>query len=672
MKYSSDFSTGIFEIMNDLNITKMPVSSRLYNLTENKHLSEEVVEYEIVGSGDIKPVRKLEYQVTTPGGTSLYYLGPADEGNPEYTVTESYEYNPQGDLVNTMDKGGRRSHNIYGYDRRFAIASVANANSKTDKPQYTSFETGENTEEGWGVTGTKTFSQPGVTGNRGFNLASGNSLKAAELNVNKIYKLSFWAKNPVAVSAGATLVTTSAHAVKGFTYYEYALPSGSTEVVITGTTVIDELRIYPSNARMVTSAYDELIGKTTECDDNNRITYYEYDDLARLQTIRDERGNIVKVMEYNIIGKPVSCPPIYFSKYVAEEIQRSTCSAGYAGSKVLYEVPADKYTSTISQEDADAKVDQEIQRLGQAYANANGSCLLVYYNTQKSRTIISESCGIGYEGGPVTYTVPAGEYSSLIGQAEADQMAVDELDANAILYANAPETRVCNVITTPEWIGVEGTGYCKNVNGALPAHLFIQLKDMNPNSVSYGQTQWFDAGPSSECSSNVYYSDAQSTVFIKNNCGVNGTSQGASIEYKVPAGKYTSTVSLVAANQLALDEINLNGQNYANQNAGCELEVTFTNWLDYDIYMEFENTVTLETYLVYIPAYTYSGNPLKLDMPVGDYRMRFTGPDTYLYYFNCMYDCHTMMPLIDWSLAEIWMPVEISRDGCNEFDNLIL
>ena len=53
---------------------------------------------------------------------------------------------------------------------------------------------------------------------------------------------------------------------------------------------LDELRLYPKDAQMITTAYDPKVGKTAECDENNRITYYEYDGLGRLVYVKDEQN----------------------------------------------------------------------------------------------------------------------------------------------------------------------------------------------------------------------------------------------------------------------------------------------------------------------------------------------------------------------------------------------
>lgn len=62
--------------------------------------------------------------------------------------------------------------------------------------------------------------------------------------------------------------------------------------------VIDELRLYPFAAQMTTYTYEPLIGITSQCDANNKITYYEYDSFGRLKTIRDQDRNVIKTMDY--------------------------------------------------------------------------------------------------------------------------------------------------------------------------------------------------------------------------------------------------------------------------------------------------------------------------------------------------------------------------------------
>jgi YD repeat-containing protein len=63
--------------------------------------------------------------------------------------------------------------------------------------------------------------------------------------------------------------------------------------------LLDEVRYYPKGATMITYTYDPGIGKTSECDPNNRITRYEYDGLGRLVKVKDQYNNLIKTFEYN-------------------------------------------------------------------------------------------------------------------------------------------------------------------------------------------------------------------------------------------------------------------------------------------------------------------------------------------------------------------------------------
>lgn len=64
----------------------------------------------------------------------------------------------------------------------------------------------------------------------------------------------------------------------------------------------------------------------------------------------------------------------YFNAPVSASFTKNNCPAGLIGSTVSYTVPAGKYSSNISQADADAQARNEISANGQSYANAFGTC----------------------------------------------------------------------------------------------------------------------------------------------------------------------------------------------------------------------------------------------------------------------------------------------------------
>lgn len=508
IKYSSDYTGAALTMLVQNNLVSVPVETttsvtKASHTTPLEYLGEKVTEYTQLANGNIVPSDILEQRFTQPQSISnmTYYGGPGSNTSNYHTV-RTYTYDDSGDVIGEQDEGMHVITNIYGYNHKYIIGTVINANPLTDKPAYTSFEDSE--LGGWTLTGTANYvNGTAITGSRSLSLSSGNTLTAS-LNTAKPYTLSFWATNSsVTVTGGATQIK-SGPAYNGFTFYEYSIAQGTSSVSVSGSGDIDELRLYPQDARMSTVTYDPLIGKTSTCDESNRLTYYTYDSLGRLQFIKDESGNIVKAYEYNNVSpsKQNGCPGTYYNNEISESFTRSNCAVNTVGDTTpyIYTVPAGKYSSTISPFIADVQAEFDILTNGQAQANVNSSCIPIYYNTAQSATDSTQSCQEGYAGGYVTYTVPANTYSSYISVADADSQAMEEVVANAQAYANDSLTRSCTFSTASDWQWTEADSsdtYCSSVNGT--GHLFVLMTDMNPNSATYNQTQYMDMGPSDQC-----------------------------------------------------------------------------------------------------------------------------------------------------------------------------
>lgn len=589
IKYSSDYTVpgSILETMVQNNLVSVPVttSNAVYknyapNSWQTYYLDEKVTEFTTLSNGDIRPYRILEQRFDkpmptyNPGGTTYAgYIAPGSPSNPSYKEVQTFSYDATGNLIGLKDEGNRKVANIYDYDEKYVTASIINADLLSDYPAYTSFET--SSFGGWSVirSGTENTATS-VTGSKSYTFITGKfglnpTLLRRSVNTAKPYIVSFWSSGAtITVTGGATLVK-SAPTINGFTYYEYDIAQGTATIDVSGTGVVDELRCYPKTARMRTVTYDPVIGKTSECDENNRITYYEYDKLGRLWMVKDEKKNVVKMYEYNNVSaaKQNGCPGIYYNRLISETFTKDNCGSGYLGGEVTYTVPANTYSSALSQADADAQAEAQLLANGQSYANTNGSCILLYFNTQQSEVFTTESCEPGYIGGNVTYMVPAGRYSSTISQADANQQALDEIEANGEAYANTAPNAVCLPDATPLWIWQEGAGwYCALVGSET--HLFILETDINPNSPSYLDTRWSDAGTSDICTgTNLYYNTIQSGNFTRNNCPPGYI--GSTVTYTVQPGTYSSVVSQSAADQLAINDVSANGQNYANTNGTC-------------------------------------------------------------------------------------------------------
>jgi hypothetical protein len=297
--YSNDYNAGsaLQSLVNN-NIINVPVAT--YSAVQKngsatiEYLSAAVNEFATVGNGDIKVSKSYVNRSLAPvTGYSFNAGNPLSF--PGLTETGKFNYDGNGLLIGMNDEGGHVLTNMYGYDDKYIVASVVNADPVTDRCAYTSFESLP--WKGWSLNGNANFANTAVTGDKAFVL-SGNSLSAT-ITQGNIYKLSFWATGTVTISGvGATLIT-SGPIVNGFTFYEYDIATVSSTITVSGSVNIDELRLYPKKARMRTVAYDPLIGKTADCDENNRITYYEYDNFGRLRFARDENRNIIKMYEYN-------------------------------------------------------------------------------------------------------------------------------------------------------------------------------------------------------------------------------------------------------------------------------------------------------------------------------------------------------------------------------------
>ena len=601
-----------------------------------------------LSNGDIKPYKMLEGRFLQPAyrsspwpsettGFTFSIWKPGaflDPVNPDYSfykVAQTLNYSTSGDLVNTTDEGNRSVSSIYGYDSKYVVASAINANS--NEIFFDPFES----QSGWdGSNGgaaisayDNSISHTGSYSGRidkptaGEQVCHSNQALSITLTSPTTYRISGWVYSN-GPSADMYLFMYRAGETSYYTYVDYATTSITNQWVFLekditvpadvvklniridnnggGTVWFDDIRLYPSKGRMMSYTYDPLIGKTSESDVNDRVTYYDYDNLGRLQSVKDEKRNIVKMYEYNSVSKQNGCPGIYYNHLITENYTRSNCGSGYLGTDYPVSVAANTYSSTTSQADADALAENYLLTNGQNIANSSGTCRLIYYNTQQSQSYTTENCGVGYKGGTVTYTVPAQRYSSILSQADADQRAADDIVANGWAYVNDPANAVCVVDTAADFQWSSGgPTYCANVNGQLPAHLFVQAVNVNPNCPSYNSTVWMDVGESSSCPSNLYYNEQQSGSFIKNDCS-SGYS-GSSVTYTIAPGTYSSSTSLAAANQLAINDVNANGQNYANANGTCtsntvyaRTEESYTGEYFDGCYYEYDHDIYIRFY----------------------------------------------------------------------------
>lgn len=249
------------------------------------------------------------------------------------------------------------------------------------------------------------------------------------------------------------------------------------------------------------------------------------------------------------------------------------------GEELEYVVEAGKYTSIISQSDADDKAMKDIEQNGQNWVNEHGRCItILWYNVKKSKSFRKNDCDPDTEEGSlVTMTIEAGQFSSTISQEDADRKAEAELDAKGQDYANSHGT--CNTI---KWYNdrkskmfqktdCEVTEVGSMVEYVVEAGRFsssVSKEDANQKALDALEAEGPGyANEHGTCETNLWYNVEKSKVFYKNDCEDGFI--GAPYTYTVEAGKYTSDVSQEDADQKALDDIEKNGQDQANLNGEC-------------------------------------------------------------------------------------------------------
>lgn len=249
------------------------------------------------------------------------------------------------------------------------------------------------------------------------------------------------------------------------------------------------------------------------------------------------------------------------------------------GEELEYVVEAGKYTSIISQSDADDKAMRDIEQNGQNWVNEHGRCItILWYNVKKSQSFRKNDCDPDTEEGSlVTMTIEAGQFSSSISQEDADRKAEAELNAKGQDYANSHGT--CNTI---KWYNdrkskmfqktdCEVTEVGSMVEYVVEAGRFsssVSKEDANQKALDALEAEGPGyANEHGTCETNLWYNVEKSKVFYKNDCEDGFI--GAPYTYTVEAGKYTSDVSQEDADQKALDDIEKNGQDLANLNGEC-------------------------------------------------------------------------------------------------------
>lgn len=305
-KYPEDYNSSITGNMVSARVLRPVIEQQIWmypSSTDSLLISGEITQYDqaifkpvtTYGVETTKPIPALNNE-TISGGLYTSLLSDS-----RYIMKQQLQYDTYDNLNVTTKAADMNISYIWDYRHGKPIAKVQNAGQADIA--CTSFEadgTGN-----WTFTGIDTLFPGTPTGNYAYNLGQMNgNISKSGLTSSTYYIVSYWTKNssPLSISGTQSGYPIQGKTINGWTYYEHKI-TGLTSLTISGTGYIDELRLYPSTAQMTSYTYQPSVGKSSQCDADNRVTYYQYDGFNRLKVVLDQDHNVIKTYHYHYQGE---------------------------------------------------------------------------------------------------------------------------------------------------------------------------------------------------------------------------------------------------------------------------------------------------------------------------------------------------------------------------------
>lgn len=365
---ATDLNTKALLIMQRDHILGSPIEQQSYKkINYSTYLTGAIKSIYSVLSGTIPIVESIYgTELTVPVDSAIYN---SNSGN---YLKKKIEFTYDGDnkLVQQRKINDVPRSYLWDYHKQYPVAEAINA-TYTDLA-YTSFE-GDETSR-WSANLSYRNTSYAMTGKNSYDVGYGLSA-SGPFTSGTHYIISYWSRNgSYNISGGSVINATSGKTSNGWTYYEHEVNSNGNAISITGSGLIDEVRLYPKGAQMSSYTYIPLVGISSQNDVKSNITYYNYDSFGRLVNLLDGDKNKLKEFSYNFVTGALASS-LFYNTVKSQSFSKEGCSAGYVGSSVPYTVRAGIYSSSVSQADADQKAQNDLNINGPKNANLKGRCV---------------------------------------------------------------------------------------------------------------------------------------------------------------------------------------------------------------------------------------------------------------------------------------------------------
>ena len=342
--YNYTLSGAVGRLRDSGNISKVVSSESWITGDANPRMTAaQITDYQQLTKGEVKPLTLYTLQSNAPVAQSVIgTFNPASlVRNSSYLVAQKrfVTYDSVGNLIQTQNAlSGQNDAVIMDYFNQFPVARVSNA-AQSDIA-YTSFES--DGSGNWSIPSSVRNRVSYLTGKSSYDLSNGSITKTS-LNTATTYIISYWDSSNASVTVSGAQNITLAAQQKGWNLYTQTI-SGVSSVTISGTGLIDELRLYPNYANMTTSTYEPMVGITSGCDANSSVSYYLYDNLNRVQFIKDKDLNVVRKFDYDDRDSIISLSPNWVNQG-----SQFVCEVPHNGNMDRIQVDTNYFSDTYGQ-----------------------------------------------------------------------------------------------------------------------------------------------------------------------------------------------------------------------------------------------------------------------------------------------------------------------------------